>query len=281
MPILSPLARITLLALACSTLACPDRAPDRAPEPKPMPKSALASPAPPAAVRITPETLLENERFWPEIVALVEPFVPADGDAPLKTGYRGALVRIDDRGRARIDFGRHGKHDVPIRATDVIDRAHRIASGELFKIAPNFVAHYGSLFLHPTTPEAVPYPTAELAKAERFLCVFANPRDPGFAALVARRLEPIAAQAGLQPLFFPLAMKQNEYEVVKSILIRVAWPVPFDYGEAAEQHARVLLGEVPSAPYALLVTREGRLLVRGALDADETVDAIRRAATRS
>lgn len=284
---------ILLLALACSTIACPDRSSDS--ESAPPPSASPSTPDVPAApaktratapdasaatsapARITPENLLENERYWPEIAALVEPFMPAGGEKPLKKGYRGALVRIDDQGRARIDFGRHGKHDVPIRFTDVVDRANRVASGELYKIAPNFVAHYGTLFLHPSTPEVVPYPTAELAKAERFLCVFANPRDPAFDDLVSHRLKPLADQAGLQPLFFPLAMKQNEYEVVKTILNRVGWPVPFDYGEAAEKHARVLLGEVPSAPQALLVTREGRLLVRGALDSDSTLDAIRRA----
>lgn len=305
MRILPRTASIMLFALTCANLACPDRSSEStnspsAPPPSsstPTPSGSPADPNAPVAraepsatapiasasktrpERITAEDLLENERFWPEIAALVEPYTPPGSSVPLKQGYRGALVRIDEQGRARIDFGRHGKHDVPIRSTDVVDRANRVASGEIYKIAPNFVAHYGTLFLHPSTPEVVPYPTAELAKASRFLCVFANPRDPGFEALTGR-LDALSNRPGLQPLLFPLAMKQNEYEVVKGILKRVAWPVPFDYGEAAEQHARVLLGEVPTRPYALLVTNEGRVLARGALDDEEAVAAIGRAADR-
>jgi hypothetical protein len=229
---------------------------------------------------ITPQNVLERERYWPEIVALTKPWLPPGSEQSLKASYRGALIRVDDQGRARIDFGRHGKHDVPIEFTDLIERANQVESGALFKMAPNFVSHFGTLFLHPSTPEMLPYPTAELAKAKRFLCVFANPRDPEFEKRT-RELAALADQPGLQMLFFPLSMRQDELTVVKEMLKRVSWLVPFAYPEAAEMHALTLLGAVPTSAQALLVTAEGRVLERASLSDPGAVDALRAAAATS
>lgn len=278
---------VLLVALACSIaglMGCPQSSTDTsAPAQEPGVESSAAAPAPvadtPVATApdaITSANILVSERYWPEVVALTEPWLPPGSDQPLKKSYRGALVRVDDQGRARIDFGRHGKHDVPIEFTDLIARANDVESGALFKMAPNFVSHFGALFLHPTTPELLPYPTAELAKADRFLCVFANPRDPGFAKL-AEALAKWTDVPGLQMLFFPLAMKQDELEVVKDTLARSAWPAPFAYPEAAEMHARALLGDVPTSAEALLVTAEGRQLLRRSFSDPGTLDAIRAA----
>ena len=285
---------VLLFALASSTLGltgCPQSSTDANPSEKVAGVESTAAPsthteptkpttpgsALPAAEpqgKITPENILESERYWPEIVALTEPWLPPGSGQPLKKSYRGALIRVDEQVRARIDFGRHGKYDVPIEFTDLIERANQVESGALYKMAPIFVSHFGTLFLHPSTPEMVPYPTAELAKAQRFLCLFANPRDPRFEAL-ARQLAKLNDPPGLQMLLFPLSMKQTELEDVKDTLKRVAWPVPFAYPEAAEMHARALLGDVPASAVALLVTAEGRVLDRETLSEVGAFDSIR------
>ena len=273
---------IVLVWSAMELMGCPQSSTDASQSEKVAGVESSASPATPGSAmpaiepqgKITPENILESERYWPEIVALTEPWLPPDSEKPLKKSYRGALIRVDEQGHARIDFGRHGKYDVPIEFTDLIERANQVESGALYKMAPNFISHFGTLFLHPSTPEMLPYPTAELAKAQRFLCIFANPRDPSFEKL-ARQLAKLSDQPGLQMILFPLSMKPDELEVVKVTLKRVSWPVPFAYPAAAEMHAVALLGDVPTSAEALLVTADGRLLHRGTLSDAGSLDAIR------
>jgi hypothetical protein len=226
---------------------------------------------------IRAEELLDREEDWPNIAALVEPWTPPGAETPLKKGYRGALIRVIDARSARIDFGRHGKYDVPIGSTDLLLRTSEVEAGKRHKVAPNFLAHFGTQFLHPSTAEMVPLPTPELAKSDRFLCLFADPREPEFARL-AQALAGLADVQGLQPLFFPLGLKQDELQSVKDRLQAVGWPVPFAYPEAAERHAESLLGEVPLRPTALLVTAEGRLLDLTGLDDPGAVETLRAAA---
>lgn len=259
----SILRLVVPVGLALGLLGCPDTPSNRG-DAAPAPASEHV--APPtgrsdadATGAITRANALEHESVWPDIVALVEPWTPPDSDAPLKRGYRGALIRLDDRGRVRIAFGRHGNHDVPIDSTDFLDRANAIRSGERFKPGPTFLVHFGNQFLHPSTTEPTPYPSAELAKYDRFLCVFADPQDARFA-MQMKDLAELRDEPRLQILFFPLGMKRGGMEAVKERLRAVSLPVPFAYPEAAEVHARSLLGSVPDRPTAILISAEGRLL---------------------
>jgi len=238
-----------------------------------------AAPSPSAnASGIRADDIMDHEKAWPDIAVLVEPWTPAGADAPLKQGYRGAVIRVLENGHVRIDFGRHGKHEIPIAATDLILRANEVAAGSRHKVAPNFLAHFGTQFVHPTTAELVAMPTPELAKSERFLCVFADPSLESFAEL-AERLATLDDVPKLQALMFPLAVERNQVQTVKDRLQAVGWPVPFAYPQAAEKHAESLLDEIPTAPTALLVTSEGRLLHRTTLSEPGAIDALRAAAT--
>lgn len=274
--------RVACLVLACSTLGLSSCSPSSNDESRGDEAVGVESAAPARAPEgpVTAANVLENERYWPDIVALTKPWTPPGSAQALKQGYRGALIRVDEQGRARIAFGRHGNHDIPIESTDLITRANEVASRERHKVAPNFLAQFGTQFLHPSTEEMVPYPTLELAKSDRFLCLFADPRDPGFDAL-ARDLATLEDEPGLQLLLFPLKMKRDEVELVKDTLQAVRWSVPFAYPEASEVHARSLLGEIPGSAQALLVTGEGRLLYRAALPDRAALDALRTAAAKS
>jgi hypothetical protein len=66
--------------------------------------------------------------------------LPTDGSV-------GVLIRVEDGGIARIDFGRDGLREVPIAMTDLVDRANRVRSGELVKLAPNFVLAIGRAWI--------------------------------------------------------------------------------------------------------------------------------------
>lgn len=240
------------------------------------PEPATTSAPVAASGTITRENVLENERYWPDIVAMVEAWTDPESGRLIKKGYRGALIRVDERGRTRIAFGRHGTRDIPIEQTDLISRANEVASGTRHKVAPNFLAHFGTQFVHPSSDELIPYPMLELARSDRFLCVFADPRSKDFAEL-ARGISPLASTPGVQLLVFPLAMKRDETQLVKDLLKNASLQAPFAYPEAAEVHARTLLGEVPSGAVALLVTSEGRVLHNAGMTDTGTVEALRTA----
>ncbi|MEZ4331634.1 MAG: hypothetical protein R3F35_07755 [Myxococcota bacterium] len=225
-------------------------------------------------VRITKENALAHEEVWPDIVAVVDAWTPPESSEALKKGYRGALIRLDERGRVRIAFGRHGNHDIPIEHTDFLERANAILAGERFKPGPTFLVHFGNQFLHPSTAETTPYPSAELAKHDLFLCVFASPSEADFESIM-RELASLQDVRRLQILFFPLATKRSELDAVQERLRSVGLPVPFAYPEAAEVHARSLLGEVPDRPMALLITAEGRSLGRTPLDVPAAAEVLR------
>jgi hypothetical protein len=229
-----------------------------------------------AAGSITAENVVEHENSWPDIVALVAPWTPSGAEKPLKIGYRGALVRVEEDRRVRIAFGRHGNHVIPIELTDLIARANEVQAGNRHKIAPNFLGHFGTQFLDPTSEELGPFPTPELSKSTRFLCVFARPSELTFPTL-AGWLAPLRDVQGLQTLFFPLDMPRDAAEGVKVALGEVDWQVPFAYPQAAELHAQKLLGEVPARPMALLITDEGRLLLEVPVERGEVVEQLRAA----
>jgi len=240
--------------------------------------STTATAVPPAEVgsprEITRENVLEHERDWPDIVAMVEPWTAPDSERVIKKGYRGALIRVDELGRTRIAFGRHGTHDIPLERTDLIFRANEVASGARHKVAPNFLAHFGTQFVDPTTEELIPFPLLDLARSDRFLCLFADPRSKGFEEL-ARRISPLGSTPGVELLFFPLAMKRDETQLVKDLLESAPLRVPFAYPEAAEIHAKTLLGEVPAVAHALLVSSEGRALYSEAIGDAGNIEKLR------
>lgn len=230
-----------------------------------------------SAGEITAANVLENERFWPDIVALEEPWTPEAGATPLKRGFRGALLRIEDDLRVRIGFGRHGNHDVPLDKTDLLARANEIRLGNRHKLGPNFVVHFGAQFVDPENASLAPYPTSRLQDSNRFLAVFADPRSPGFAK-AARVLEPVGTLPGVQAVLFPLFVPAGELGTVRDALVAADWLVPFAYPGGADIQARSLLGEAAEPPAVLLLSAEGRVLLHAPLDAPDLADRIRLAA---
>jgi hypothetical protein len=195
------------------------------------------------------EDLLANERSWPYQVALS------------KDGSVGVLIRVEDGGVARIDFGRDGLRDVPIAETDLVERADRIRRGELDKAAPNFVLAIGSRLVDSGGPELAPYARDEAAAKSGFLCVFADPSAANFAEIAAA-LAPLSERHGVLTLLFPQSRLSDAN--VRAQLRSLGWTIPFVYDHLSEAYTKTLLPDTLAPPAVLLQTNEGRVLLESA-----------------
>lgn len=202
--------------------------------------------ADPGAAVVSAQTLLANERFWPYQVAL------ANGD-----GAAGVLIRVEPGGVARIDFGRDGLREVPIAETDLVERANRVRTGELDKLAPNFLLAVGPRLVDAASERMRPVPYPVAAERQGFLCVFADPSAKEFAAIAAA-LAPLQDRHRVWTLLFP----QGELPDAKlrEQLRTLDWPVPFVYDHLAEAYTRSLLAPDDAVPFVMLVTRDGRVV---------------------
>src|SRR4029450_1814282 len=121
-----------------------------------------------AGYAFTQAKVYEQERYWPAIVALTQEWLPAGETKPLKAQYRGTLVRVEADGRVRIDFGRHGKHDIPMDHTDLVQRANEVRAGTRTKLAQNFVLRVGNTLVDSSSQPMRPTTIAEIAGASGY-----------------------------------------------------------------------------------------------------------------
>ncbi len=218
------------------------------------------SAADPQAPPVTAGNVLEQERFWPYRVSLAEDWTPPGGP-PLEAGLMGVLLRLEPGGKARVDFGRDGLQEVPVAATDLVERANGVREGTLDKIAPNLLHAVGPRLADPAAPAPSPYPMAAAAGHRAFLSVYADPLAEGFDDLVAS-LEPLRQREGLLTMFFPQG-RIPDLDVRRQ-LREMGWTVPFVLDHLAEPYTRVQLGEEVALPAVQLQTAEGRVLFRSA-----------------
>jgi hypothetical protein len=224
----------------------------------------------PDAPVVTEQNLLGNERFWPYRVALTRPFHPAGLERPLPVGLRGILVRVEEPGdMMRVDFTRDGKHRVPVHATDVVERANRIRTGDLRKIAPNFVHAIGPRLVNAEGEPIRYYDFADTFEPPGFLAVFADPRAPFFAEL-AKSLAPLRDRHGVLTLLFPQG-RQPDLQT-RGQLRELGWPVPFVLQQMAEGYTRSRLDEGIPLPALMLQTPDGRVVYQGTWTPDVIPD---------
>jgi hypothetical protein len=227
----------------------------------------------PDAPLVTEENLLENERFWPYRVALAHPFHPSGHERPLPVGLRGILVRVEEPGDAmRVDFTRDGKYRVPVHVTDVVERANRIRTGDLRKIAPNFVHAVGPRLVDAEGEPIRYYDFGATFEPPGFLAVFADPRGPGFAEL-AKSLAPLRDRHGVLTLLFPQGRQPDLH--TRGQLRELGWPVPFVLQQMAEGYTRSRLDEGIRLPAVMLQTPDGRVVYQGTWTPDVIPDLTR------
>ena len=207
------------------------------------------------AAVVTEQNLLASERFWPYQVAMTEAWQPVGNEQPLGPDSTGVLIRVEASGVARIDFGRDGLYEVPVGKTDLVESANRIRLGELEKMAPNFLLAIGPRLIDSGSDSLRPFQFGAAAEARGFLCVFADPDAPGFAALAAA-LAPLRESDGVLTIFFPQDAHPDAQ--VRERLRSLKWTVPFVYDHLSDAYTRTLLTEATPPPAVLLQTREGR-----------------------
>jgi hypothetical protein len=224
---------------------------------------------------VSEANLLASERFWPYHVRLVRDWQPPGSPKPIRKGTIGVLIRVENAGRARVDFSRSGLRDVPIAETDLLENANRIRRGELRKGAPNLVTAIGSRLVDPAVPS--PFAPEQMVSNRGFLCVFADPAAESFAAL-ARALSPLRERAGVLTILFPYT-KLGDAEVAAA-LRKLGWEAPFVTTSLSALYGRTLLPDHTPVPAVLLQTGEGALLFSTAWR-DDLVPELRAAMDRA
>jgi hypothetical protein len=233
-----------------------------------------ASAPPSDGISITQANVYERERYWPAIVVLTRQWLPPGETKPLEAQYRGTLVRVEAGGSVRVDFGRHGKHDVPMDHTDLVERANEVRAGALVKLAPNFVLRVGNSLVDASSQPMRPYKLVEIADASGFLCVFADPRAEDFPNL-AQQLAALEGVNGVRTVFFPQV--PEDLESLHERLGTLPWHVAYMYPRLSRNYTLSLLGEIPERPHALLVSPEGRVLHRAEVGTAAGLDELREA----
>jgi hypothetical protein len=210
-----------------------------------------------SAAPVTERNLLASERFWPYQVALIRPWQPPGRAEPLAPGIAGVLIRVENTGNARIDFGRDGLYEVPVAETDLVESANRIRLGELDKLASNFVLDIGPRLVDSASDSLRPFGLRPTGERNGFLCVFADPSAQGFADLAAA-LAPLRDRDRVLTILF--AQGGHPDAQLREQLRSLGWPIPFMLDHVAEAYTVSLLPEGTPLPAVMLVTREGRVL---------------------
>jgi hypothetical protein len=212
-----------------------------------------------SAPAVSAKNLVESERFWPYQTALTRAW------QSLPTGSVGVLIRVESADTARIDFGRDGRWQVPVGATDLLERANAIRLGQSEKAAPNLLWAIGPRLMDPRFPEVRAFPFREAAKSHLFLCVFADPWRKEFGTLVTA-LAPLRDRPGVLTVLFPQGRRPDSQ--VSGQLRAMKWTPPFVYQHLSEPYSHSLLGDGTPLPAVQLQTAEGRILYEGRFDSD-------------
>ncbi len=175
------------------------------------------------APAVTEASLVENELFWPYQTALAKQW------QSLARGSLGVLIRVANARDARIDFGRDGLHDVPISATDLVERANAIRLGQAEKLAPNFLLAIGPRLLDSRSPVVRAFEFKEAASHRAFLCVFADPWRKEFLEISAA-LGRLRDRPDVLTILFPQSHRPDSQ--VSGQLRAMQWTLPFVYAAA-------------------------------------------------
>ncbi len=248
-------------ALLLALLLVPLGAGDPAASRSGPPVSAAAYPAADAAApAVTRRSLLASERFWPYQVELTRDWKPEGRARALAAGSRAVLIRVEEGGLARLDFGRGGLQRVPVERTDLVARANRVREGRLPKLGPNLAVAIGQRLVDPSGEALRARSLHELRGATAFLCVFADPNSEGLARL-ARALAALRAQPGLETVLF--ARGNWSDAALQRRLAELDWSASFVSSHLAQAYTDTLIDADTPLPAVQLQSPEGRILLAG------------------
>jgi len=229
------------------------------------PAAQAAAPAPTDGEVVNESNLLDQSRYWPYRVAVLERWDRGPDLPPVQANRVGVLIRVEPSGNPRIDFGGYGNLEIPVASTDVLERANRIRLGEDAKPAPNFTYAIRTRMLSSEGARPSTLPATWADARQGFLCVFADPESDAFES-IAVALAPLRDRHGVGTILFPQGTASDAR--VHERLHELGWLVPFLPDFLSEPYTMTLLPELPDAPFVLLQTDEGRVLHEGPLSAD-------------
>ncbi len=200
---------------------------------------------------VTEANLLESERFWPYRVKLTG----RDMASNLPLESEGVLIRVEEKGRLRIDFGRDGVRTVPVGITNVVDAANAVRTGALTKMAPNLALAIGPR-LNGDALGIGRVPFGDSTARRGFLAVFADPEGEEFEA-IAKSLAPLQSHDGVATVLFPQRLVNGD--TFGTRLAALGWKIAYVYDYLVPGYTEALVGKI-DAPIVSLHTAEGRLL---------------------
>ena len=228
------------------------------PAPSERVSGGLYQAADPSASEITLENLSRNERFWPHQIQLVSAWKPLGWEGDFGWGM-GVVIEVDTASRVRVDFSRFGKHWIPAVETDIVARANAIRVGTAVKFKPNLVLALGNRLLDPTG-RTLSESTVDLLEQNAFVLVFADPRAPKFAELVAM-LSPLFDRPGLHAVLLPQG-GHFDFDVWKACH-EANWRGSFLLDRFAPAYSEGFVDAGTALPRIEVRTPEGRRLWQG------------------
>lgn len=164
-----------------------------------------------ATPALTDSAVYKDSALWPPRAGLTSDFTSADTESPrtIPDGREAVLIRLEpgEPVHAVLDFGRLGLHRVPLAQTDVMDRAEKIAAGEVEKETPNWTMMIGRAFSRHKSEAGqggIKVPFAEVETFRYFLLVYLDGDPVGnraAAALLEEHKDAIQA-AAIAPIIF-------------------------------------------------------------------------------
>lgn len=254
-------------ALVLSTLGC---APGLADAESTTPAAAsVAAPSKQAkGAPITAEALYLQDELWPYRVYLTRAWAPEGGE-PIRQPV-GVLLRVVDSETVRVDFGHHGIYELPIDATDVVERAREIrVKGKEFT-AGNLTYAVGGALGDPTSEEPAPYDRPRVAL--RDLLLVAAPLDPELLRAMAKPFSEIDGGEGVRVIF--LAQGASRNEEIHAALRAAGWTPPYLFDRYVRSITEGSLGPNPPIPGVGLFTPNGRVLHEEAWKGRASLEAL-------
>jgi hypothetical protein len=226
--------------------------------------AATAKPLPPYVVEdstaplVSEANLLLSERFWPYQVELTEPFVVGRAEGTIPAGASGILIRVEASGTARIDFGRDGLFSVPVKSTDLLQRANAIRLGEAMKTAPNLTYAIAPRLIDADSEVGAPLPFEKSIVRAGYLCFFAFPLAASFPRL-AELIAPLSNRGGVLPVLFAQGREGPTHAQLRA----AGWKGAYVVDHLAAAYTKTLIDGEVTVPTLALYTAEGRLLWQG------------------
>jgi hypothetical protein len=224
---------------------------------KPLPPHVVADSTAPL---VSEANLLSSERFWPYQVELTEPFVAGRGGMKIPAGTSGILIRVEASGASRVDFGRDGLVTVPVKSTDLLQRANAIRTGAVKKTAPNLTYAIAPRLIDADSELGAPLPFEKSIDRPGYLCFFADPLAASFAGF-ARLIAPLSNRGDVLPVLFAQGRESATHEQLRA----AGWRGAYVVDHLAAPYTRTLIDGEVTAPTLALYTAEGRLLWQGEL----------------